>query len=88
MLHDLLPLMPGYQIKGEKERMMIRLDPEKYEEVLEMEGCTPMDFTGKVMRGYVFVDIDVLNTRKKLEYWIKLTLDFNKIANSYKKKKK
>ena len=72
----------------EKERLMVRLDPTKYDEVMEKEGCKPMDFTGKIMKGYVFVDIDALNTRKKLEYWVKLALDFNKIAKSSKKKKK
>ena len=72
----------------EKERLMVRLDPAKYDEVIEKEGCKPMDFTGKIMKGYVFVDIDALNTKKKLEYWVKLALDFNKIAKSSKKKKK
>ncbi|MDX1954646.1 MAG: hypothetical protein SFU20_03880 [Chitinophagaceae bacterium] len=47
-----------------------------------------MDFTGKVMKGYVFVDIEALNTKKKLAYWIELALQFNKIAKAYKKKKK
>src|SRR6201986_4998137 len=55
----------------EKERLMVRLDPEKYDEVMKKEGCKPMDFTGKVMKVYVFVDIDALNTKKKLEYWMK-----------------
>ena len=72
----------------EKERLMVRLDPDKYEEVMEKDGCKPMDFTGKVMKGFVFVDADVLNTRKKLEYWIKLALEYNKIAKASKKKKK
>src|SRR5215216_3732704 len=72
----------------EAERLMVRLDPEKYEEVILKEGCKPMDFTGKPMKGYVFVDIDALNTKKKLEYWINLALDFNKIAKASKKKKK
>ena len=70
----------------EAERLMIRLDPAKYEEVMEMEGCRPMDFTGKVMKGFVFVDIDVLNTSRKLQYWIKLALDYNKIAKPSRKK--
>jgi TfoX/Sxy family transcriptional regulator of competence genes len=70
----------------EKERLMIRLDPLKYEEVLEKDGCRPMDFTGKVMKGYVFVDVDALTTRKKLEYWVSLALDYNKIAKASKKK--
>ncbi|MBN8667231.1 MAG: TfoX/Sxy family protein [Chitinophagales bacterium] len=72
----------------ESERLMVRLDPAVYEEVLEKEGCTPMDFTGKVMKGYVFVDIEALNTKKKLAYWIELALQFNKIAKASKKKKK
>jgi TfoX/Sxy family transcriptional regulator of competence genes len=71
----------------EQERLMVRLDPAKYEEVMEKEGCKPMDFTGKVMKGYVFVAAAVLNTKKKLEYWIKLALEYNEIAKASKKKK-
>jgi len=71
----------------EKERLMVRLDPSLFEEVIEMEGCKPMDFTGKIMKGYVFVDIEVLNTKKKLAYWLKLALDYNKLAKASKKKK-
>ena len=72
----------------EQERLMVRLDPDKYEEVMEKDGCKPMDFTGKVMKGYVFVDIEALNTTKKLEYWVGLALEFNKKAKASKKKKK
>jgi TfoX/Sxy family transcriptional regulator of competence genes len=72
----------------EQERLMVRIDPEKYDEVIHMEGCAPMDFTGKVMKGYVFVDIDVLNTMKRLEFWIGLALEFNKKAKASKKKSK
>jgi TfoX/Sxy family transcriptional regulator of competence genes len=71
----------------EKDRLMVRIDPAKYEETMEMEGCQPMDFTGKVMKGFVFVDIDVLNTRKKLSYWVDLALEYNKVAKASKKKK-
>ena len=72
----------------EQERIMVRLDPAIYEESLEKEGCTPMDFTGKVMKGYVFVDAAVLNTTKKLDHWVQLALDYNKRAKVSKKKKK
>jgi TfoX/Sxy family transcriptional regulator of competence genes len=70
----------------EQERLMVRLNPGLYEEVMEKEGCKPMDFTGKIMKGYVFVDIEALNTKKKLEYWVKLALDYNKLAKASKKK--
>lgn len=69
----------------EQERLMVRLDPAKYDEAMEKEGCRPMDFTGKVMKGFVFVDADALNTKKKLEYWIRLALEYNKIAKASKK---
>ncbi len=71
----------------ELERLMVRLDPAVYDEVMEKEGCTAMDFTGKVMKGYVFVSADAVNTKKKLAYWVKLALDYNKIAKASKKKK-
>lgn len=70
----------------EKERLMVRLDPAKYDEVMEKEGCKPMDFTGKVMKGFVFVDADAITTKKKLDYWVKLALEYNKIAKASKKK--
>jgi TfoX/Sxy family transcriptional regulator of competence genes len=72
----------------EKERLMVRLDPDKYDEVIEMEGCKPMDFTGRVMKGYVFVDTDVLSTKKKLDFWIQLALAYNKKAKASMKKSK
>lgn len=72
----------------EQERLMVRLDPAVMDEVMEKEGCKPMDFTGKVMKGFVFVDIEVLNTKSKLAYWMKLALEYNKIAKASKKKKK
>lgn len=70
----------------EKERLMVRLNPVVYEEVLEKEGCKPMDFTGRIMKGYVFVEIEALNTKKKLAYWLNLALEFNKVAKASKKK--
>ena len=69
----------------EKNRMMVRLDPDKYDEVIEKEGCEPMDFTGKIMKGFVFVNTEVLATKKQLEYWVKLALDYNKVAKASKK---
>ena len=71
----------------EKERLMVRINPQKNDEVMEREGCRPMDFTGKVMKGFVFVDEDALQTKKQLQYWVNLALEYNKIAKASKKKK-
>jgi len=70
----------------EKDRLMVRLDPARYEEAMEKDGCKPMDFTGRVMKGFVFVEAGVLTTKQKLGYWINLALEYNKTAKASKKK--
>jgi TfoX/Sxy family transcriptional regulator of competence genes len=65
--------------------LMARIDPQVYERVLKKEGCRPMDFTGKPMKGFVFVDPTGIDMDKDLEYWIQLCLDYNPIAKSSKK---
>ncbi len=72
----------------QKQRLMLRLNPDIFETVVEKEGCTAMDMNGKVMKGYVLIDETALTTKKKLEYWIKLALDFNPLAKASKKKSK
>ena len=68
--------------------LMVRTDPSKYDEVMEKEGCKPMEMGNKVMKGFVFVDMDVLNTKKQLEYWVNLALEYNSFAKRSPRKKK
>jgi TfoX/Sxy family transcriptional regulator of competence genes len=70
------------------DEMMCRIDPELTAGALERKGCRPMDFTGRPMRGYVFVSDEGMKTKKDFDYWIGLCLDFNKKAKSSKRKKK
>ena len=46
------------------DEMMCRTDPGLEEIVLEKEGCRPMDFTGKPMKGYLFIGKEGMRTRK------------------------
>jgi hypothetical protein len=46
-----------------------------------------MNFTGRPMKGFVFIDAEVIDREDDLEHWIQLCLDFNPLAKSYKKKK-
>jgi TfoX/Sxy family transcriptional regulator of competence genes len=71
-----------------KDEMMCRIDPEKEAEALEKPGCRPMDFTGRPMKGYVYVSYEGMKTKKLMQYWVDLCLDFNARAKSSKKKKK
>jgi hypothetical protein len=46
-----------------------------------------MDHSGRVMKGFVFVDESALTTKKKLAWWLSLALEYNKTAKASKKKK-
>ncbi|NGX31429.1 MAG: hypothetical protein K940chlam8_00797 [Chlamydiae bacterium] len=70
-----------------KDDAMFRLDPKIYDEALKKEGCRPMDFTGRPMKGFVFVGDKAISTKKDLDYWVQLALDFNKKAKPSKKKR-
>lgn len=69
-----------------KDELMCRIDPAVYESALEKRGCRHMDFTGKPMKGYVFVSGDGLRGKKEMDHWVALCLDFNKRAKASKKK--
>ncbi len=68
------------------ERLMARIAPETYEAALQQPGCRPMDFTGKPMKGYVFIDPTSTDRDADLHRWVQLCLDFNPRAKSSKKK--
>lgn len=70
-----------------QDNLMIRHDPDRTEELLKQEGCRPMDFTGKPMKGMVFVDLNVVQTKEQLEYWLNVAMEFNKDAKKSNKVK-
>jgi TfoX/Sxy family transcriptional regulator of competence genes len=68
------------------DNLMARIDPEVYESALERKGCREMDFTGRPMKGFVFIDPEGTKSNKDLEYWVNLALDYNKRAKASRKK--
>jgi len=68
--------------------LMARIGEEEYENQIEKSECLPMDFTGRPMRGYVFVTPEGFDSDKDLSFWLDLCLAFNPMAKSSKKKKR
>lgn len=66
--------------------LMARVGENSYEEHLQKEVCFPMDFTGRPMKGYIFVKSEGIDMDADLEYWIEQCLAFNPFAKSSKKK--
>jgi len=68
--------------------LMARIDPELYEAALKKTGCREMDFTGRPMKGFVFVGPDGTTSKRQLESWIALAMAFNKKAKPSRKRKR
>ena len=68
-----------------QDDLMARIDPEVYETALQKTGCREMNFTGRQMKGFVFISPDGTNTDKDLGYWVDLALDFNSRAKASRK---
>ena len=71
-----------------KNTLMARIGEEAYPDTILREGCKEMDFTGRPMKGYVFVLPEGIDMDEDLEYYIDLALVFNPLAKASKKKKK
>ncbi len=61
------------------DRLMVRVGKIPYEALLKRTGSRPMDFTGKVMRGFLFIDPDGFDKDEDLDYWVSKALEFNKL---------
>jgi len=68
--------------------LMARIGEAAYEQELKKDVCLPMDFTGRPMRGYIFVAPEGYDLDADLEYWIQLCIDFNPLAKQSTSKRK
>ncbi|MDX1341775.1 MAG: TfoX/Sxy family protein [Reinekea sp.] len=59
-----------------KDQLMARVGPEQYPQALQQPGAREMDFTGRVMKGMVFVDAQHISEDDQLQYWCDLCLGF------------
>lgn len=66
--------------------LMVRVGPEAYDAALKEKHARPMDFTGKPMRGMLYVAAPDIATSKRLGKWIERGLQFV-LALPEKKKK-
>jgi TfoX N-terminal domain len=65
--------------------LLCRIGEIQYEQALEHPNVIPMEFTGKPMKGYIFVLEQGCNTKAKLSYWLQLCIDYNPLAKKSKK---
>ena len=62
-----------------KESLVLRVSPEKANELMKSEYFTPFDITGKPMKGSVLVSPDVLETDDELLKMLTLGVSFAEV---------
>jgi len=77
MFGGLCFMLAGNMCVGvEHDRLMVRLGQELYEEALTRPHAAPMDFTGRPMKGFVFVAPGGISTPAALREWVDLGVQF------------
>ena len=72
-----------------KNDLMIRVLNEKYEECLKKPHAREMDFTGRPLKGFLFISEEGIKTKKQLSKWIDLGIEYvQKSPPKMPKKKK
>lgn len=72
----------------EKDCLMARIGPDANDAALTRKGCRPMDFTGRPMRGFVFIGREGFESDQDLNHWLELALAYNPAAKPSKKRKR
>ena len=60
----------------DKDRLMVRVGPERYEAALSMPHAGLMDMTGRPMRGFVVVQPEGLDNKEGLQDWVHQGVEF------------
>jgi TfoX/Sxy family transcriptional regulator of competence genes len=59
-----------------KDSLMVRVGPDNYETLVAESNAREMDFTGKPMKGFVYVGAEGLATDADLARWVGYGLSF------------
>ena len=72
--------------KSGEDLLMCRIGEQAYEKAFEDNNVIPMEFTGKPMKGYIYVNEAGFRNTASLNHWLQLCLDYNPLAKASKKK--
>jgi TfoX/Sxy family transcriptional regulator of competence genes len=59
-----------------KDELVLRLKPERAQGLLNRPHVRPMDFTGRPLKGFVYVEAGGLRTERQLRDWVSLARSF------------
>ncbi len=56
--------------------VMVRVDPERSEQLVASTDAYPVEMRGREMRGWLRVDPDHVDTKRQLAKWVKLGAEY------------
>ena len=62
-----------------EDRLMVRVGKASHEQLIFKKGSRQMDFTGSIMRGFLFVSPDGFDAEQDLDFWVEKALAFNEL---------
>ena len=67
----------GHMLCGvEKDNLVVRVGPDQYDWALKQKHARPMDFTGRPLKGFVYVAPQGYRALSSLKKWLDLATDF------------
>ena len=58
------------------DRLMVRVGPGQFEEALKLPHARPMDFTGRPMKGMIYVEPAGIDSDGRLKEWVNRGMKF------------
>lgn len=62
----------------EKDKLVVRVGPDDYERLLKQKHVRKMDFTGKPLKGFIYVMPESLHRANFLQKWVDRGVEFSR----------
>lgn len=68
--------------------VLVRVDPEQFEQLVKTTAADPMEMRGRPMRGWLRVDPDHVRTKRQLTTWVRRGADYTRSLPPKRAKKR
>jgi hypothetical protein len=78
MVNDKMCVGIDIDKKTNQDRLMVRVGKAAHEDLIFQKGSSEMDFTGRVMRGFLFIGPEGFDADEDLDFWVEKAVEFNR----------
>lgn len=83
MVHGKMCIGVDKDRETEDDHLMARVGENVYDTCLKQPGARRMDFTGRPMKGFIFVYADGIDSEESLDFWTEKALEYNRSLPFY-----